>query len=91
MVKYDKDDIKYMGTSPDDLKLVKTATSQGYKLIETTIDTKTLKIGENNYCYEILKVLGFSSERKRMSIIVRDNNEIKLYIKGAYCEISKRL
>ena len=91
MVKYDKDDIKYMGTSPDDLELVKTAASQGYKLIETSIDTKTLKIGEKNYCFEILKVLGFSSERKRMSIIVKDKNEIKLYIKGADCEISKRL
>ena len=91
MVKYDKDDIKYMGTSPDDLELVKTAASQGYKLIETSIDTKTIKIGEKNYCYEILKVLGFSSERKRMSIIVKDKNEIKLYIKGADCEISKRL
>ena len=91
MVKYDKDDIKYMGTSPDDLELVKTAASQGYKLIETTIDTKTIKIGEKNYCFEILKVLGFSSERKRMSIIVKDRNEIKLYIKGADCEISKRL
>ena len=43
--------------------------------------------------FEILKVLGFSSERKRMSIIVRDmsKDEIKLYTKGADCEISNRL
>ena len=91
MIKYEKDEIKYMCTSPDDLELVKTAKSQGYKLIETSIYTKTLKIGDKRYKYEILKVLGFSSERKRMSIIVKNESGIKLYIKGADCEITKRL
>ena len=80
-----------MGTSPDDLELVKAAMQQGYKLVETTINTKTIRIGGVDYSYEILKVLGFSSERKRMSIIVKDNTGIKLYIKGADCEISRRL
>jgi phospholipid-translocating P-type ATPase (flippase) len=91
IIKYEKGELKYMGTSPDDLELVKTAASQGYKLIETSINTKTLRIGGKNCPFEILKVLGFSSERKRMSIIVKDKNEIKLYTKGADCEISKRL
>ena len=91
MIKYDKDDIKYMGTSPDDLELVKIASLQGYKLIETSIDTKVIRISGKDYTYEILKVLGFSSERKRMSIIVKDKNGIKLYTKGADCEIKKRL
>ena len=91
MIKYEKGELKYMGTSPDDLELVKTASSQGYKLIDTSIDTKTIRIAGKNHSFEILKVLGFSSERKRMSIIVKDNNEIKLYTKGADCEISKRL
>ena len=91
IVKEDKGEIKYMGTSPDDLELVKAAMQQGYKLIETSINTKTIRIGGNDYSYEILKVLGFSSERKRMSIIVKDNSGIKLYIKGADCEISRRL
>jgi len=92
MVKYEKDDIKYMGTSPDDLELVKAASQQGYKLIETSIDKKIIKIGDKNYTFEILKVLGFSSERKRMSVVVKDKNGvIKLYSKGADCEIGKRL
>ena len=92
IVKYDnKGEIKYMSTSPDDLELVKTAAQQGYKLVETSIDTKTIRISGKDYCYEVLKVLGFSSERKRMSIIVKYNDEIKLYTKGADCEISKRL
>ena len=91
IVKYEKDEIKYMGTSPDDLELVKAAMNQGYKLIETSKDIKRIKIGDRKYSFEILKVLGFSSERKRMSIIVKDKSGIKLYIKGADCEIIKRL
>ena len=91
MVKEEKGEIKYMGTSPDDLELVKAAMNQGYKLIETSINTKTVRIAGKDFSYEILKVLGFSSERKRMSIIVKDKHGIKLYSKGADTEISKRL
>jgi magnesium-transporting ATPase (P-type) len=91
MIKYEKGEIKYMSTSPDDLELVKAASRQGYKLIETSINAKTIKINGKDYSYEVLKVLGFSSERKRMSIIVKDKNGIKLYIKGADSEIIKRL
>jgi magnesium-transporting ATPase (P-type) len=32
---------------------------------------------------ELLHLFEFDSDRKRMSIIVRDGNVIKLYIKGA--------
>ena len=91
MVKDEKGDIKYIGTSPDDLELVKAAMNQGYKLIETTINSKIVRIAGKDYSFEILKVLGFSSERKRMSIIIRDQYGIKLYSKGADSEISKRL
>ena len=91
MIKYEKGEIKYMSTSPDDLELVKAAAKQGYKLIETSLNTKTIKINGKDYSYEILNVLGFSSERKRMSIIIRDKVGIKLYIKGADSELIKRL
>jgi len=91
MIKDDKGQIRYMGTSPDDLELVKIASLQGYKLVETSINTKTIRVLGKDYSFEILKVIGFSSERKRMSIIVKDQLGIKLYIKGADCEISKRL
>ena len=88
-----KGEIKYMCTSPDDLELINAASLQGYKLIETSKDKKTIRILGKDISYEVLKVLSFSSERKRMSIIVRDmvTDEIKLYIKGADSEIGKRL
>jgi len=91
MVKEEKGEIRYMGTSPDDLELVKAAMKQGYKLINTCINSKTVRIAGKDYIFEILKVLGFSSERKRMSIIIKDKFGIKLYSKGADSEISKRL
>ena len=92
MVSEDKGDLKYIGTSPDDNELVKTACNQGYKLLCTSIDKKMVLIGrEGEFSFEILHVLGFSSERKRMSIIFRDKNKIKIYCKGADIEIIKRL
>ena len=91
MIKNENGKIKYIGTSLDDLELVKTAAEQGYRLIETSVNNKTLSINGQKYNYEILQTLGFSSERKRMSIIVKYQNEIILYIKGAESEIRKRL
>ena len=91
MVKEEKGEIKYMGTSPDDLELVKAAMNQGYKLIETSLNNKVVRIGGKDFSFQILKVLGFSSERKRMSIIIKDKFGIKIYTKGADSEISKRL
>ena len=92
MIIEEKGEIKYIGTSPDDLELLKMANIQGYKLIESSIYKKTIKMGKTLE-FEVLNVLGFSSERKRMSIIVKDPLEgvIKIFCKGADCEIIKRL
>ena len=92
MVDEKKGEIKYIGTSPDDLELVRMASKQGYKLVQTSFDKKTVLIGGKKKVFEILNILNFSSERKRMSIIFRDpKGKIKMYIKGADCEITKRL
>ena len=89
----EKNEMKYSGCFPDDIELVKAAAFQGYKLLKTTVDKKILRIHSRNIIkYEVLKVFGFSSERKRMSIIVRSpSGKIKMYTKGADCEIMKRL
>ena len=86
------DDIKYVATSPDDLELVKFSAKQGYQLIKTSFDEKIFLIGRKQFKFKILHSLNFSSERKRMSIIVEDQKGIiKIYTKGADMEISKRL
>ena len=92
----------FTGFSPDDVELVKTAHEQGFTLQGNNSNSKIIKIeGVNNNNkliklkkkYEILHILNFTSERKRMSIIVRDKQDrkIKLYCKGADSEIKKRL
>ena len=94
----------FTGFSPDDIELVKTAHEQGFTLQGNNSNNKFIKIeGESKYDknrliklkkkFEILHILNFTSERKRMSIIVRDKQErkIKLYCKGADSEIKKRL
>ena len=86
------DEVKYAATSPDDLELVRFASNQGYKLIQTSFDEKVILIGQKKLKFKILQSLNFSSERKRMSIIVEDSKGvIKIYTKGADMEISKRL
>ena len=41
--------------------------------------------------FELLNIISFSSDRKRESVIVKENNIIKLYIKGADTIIEQRL
>ena len=92
MVTNNKGEVKYIGTSPDDLELVKAAAKQGFKLVHTSFDRKTVIIRGKTVSFEILNTLNFSSERKRMSIIFRDQEgKIKIYTKGADSEIIKRL
>ena len=60
------------------------------------INPKNIKINSNNReikDFELLNTIPFSSDRKRESVIVKDkeNNMIKLYIKGADSIIEERL
>ena len=52
---------------------------------KNTINDKDIKD------YELLNVIPFSSDRKRESVIVKEKNMIKLYIKGADSIIEERL
>jgi len=81
--------------SPDSIELVKTASEQGYHLTQTG-KSSLLRIqynNENNNYKDIEKLclIEFNSDRKRETIIVKDNNLIKLYIKGADSIIEDRL
>ncbi len=83
---------EYSGVSPDDVELVKTAHEQGYSFMQSSNKIREIRIGDLIQTFSVLNVLNFSSERKRMSIIVKDkNNIIKLYCKGADSEIRKRM
>ena len=84
--------LEYNGVSPDDIEFVYTASQQGFCLLPSSNDIKKVKYGDSELDFQILNLINFSSERKRMSIIVNTpENQIKIYIKGADSEILKRL
>ena len=83
---------RYSAISPDDVELVKSAKEQGYTFLQSSNEYRVIKINKTIHTFTVLNTLNFSSDRKRMSIIIKDKNGlIKLYIKGADCEITKRM
>ena len=90
----EKNRFEYNGMSPDDIELVKIASNQGYTLVKSPNDIKRIKYGDSEkpIDYQILNIISFTSDRKRMSIIIKDKSRnIIMYIKGADSEIKKRL
>lgn len=82
----DKEDkINYQSSSPDELALVTAAKDIGFELVgrssqEVSIHNKILNIDEN---FKTLCEFPFSSDRKRMSLVLRDGDKLFLYSKGA--------
>jgi magnesium-transporting ATPase (P-type) len=93
-----KKDLEYSASSPDELALVEGANALGYKfkgkdynqVIEIEVPYKGYTKSKH---YKLLNVLEFSSNRKRMSIIVEDikARKILLLTKGADSVIEKLL
>ncbi|VDO69688.1 unnamed protein product [Heligmosomoides polygyrus] len=84
--------VTYQYSSPDEGALVRGAAAQGFVLNSRTPHYMVLSIFEEEKMFEILDVIDFTSERKRMSVILRDSsNRIKLYTKGADTVIMERL
>ena len=85
--------IDYQSSSPDEKALVCFARSQGYILTNRALDdTITLEInGEEKY-FKLLNTLEYSSERKRMSVIIKTpSNRYIVYAKGADSMIEQLL
>jgi len=55
----------------------------GFKFIGSSSNQINLDILGEKHSYELLHCFEFNSDRKRMSIIVRDKGVLKLFIKGA--------
>ena len=50
-----------------------------------------MKLQGKKETYELLNILDFNNDRKRMSVIIRQNGKITLYCKGADSKIKERL
>ena len=85
--------IDYQSSSPDEKALVYFARSQNYILLNRSIDNYvTVEINGAEQKFLLLNTLEYSSERKRMSVIIKTNSgEIYVYSKGADSMISKLL
>ncbi|CAF1036322.1 unnamed protein product [Rotaria sordida] len=84
---------RYEGDNADDLVLCQTASNFGVRMISRSAQNIVVRYinstntDKQNIEYDILCLLPFDSTRKRMSIIVRLNDQIFLFIKGAETSI----
>ncbi|KAJ2956808.1 hypothetical protein NQZ79_g7400 [Umbelopsis isabellina] len=87
-------DIIYQAASPDEAALVAAARDLGFTVIERTLRSVTLKLaGEDEpMVVEILNIIEFTSDRKRMSIVAKlPTGETILICKGADSVILERM
>ncbi|KAM8977633.1 phospholipid-transporting ATPase IB [Pelodytes ibericus] len=88
----DGDTIIYQASSPDEGALVKGAKKLGYAFTGRTPRSVIIDAMGKEQSFELLNVLEFSSDRKRMSVIVRTpTGNLRLYCKGADNVIFERL
>ncbi|XP_029435473.1 phospholipid-transporting ATPase IC [Rhinatrema bivittatum] len=92
MVDRTEGDITYQAASPDEGALVTAARNFGFVFLSRTQSTITISEMGIERIYDVLAILDFNSDRKRMSAIVREpEGNIKLYCKGADTVIYERL
>uniref|UniRef100_A0A8C5X400 Phospholipid-transporting ATPase n=1 Tax=Malurus cyaneus samueli TaxID=2593467 RepID=A0A8C5X400_9PASS len=84
--------LNYQAASPDEGALVTAARNFGYVFLSRTQNTITISEMGVKRTYDVLAILDFNSDRKRMSVIVRESSgNIRLYCKGADTVIYERL
>ncbi|XP_041085056.1 phospholipid-transporting ATPase IC isoform X2 [Polyodon spathula] len=92
MVEEKDGDLLYQAASPDEEALVTAARNLGFVFLSRTQDSVTVnELGVERH-YHVLAMLDFSSQRRRMSVLVREpEGGLKLYCKGADIVIFERL
>jgi phospholipid-translocating P-type ATPase (flippase) len=73
---FEEDGQSWEGQSPDEVALVEAVSANGIQLVKRTKRRMTLEIKGRLEEYTLLHMLDFSSERKRMSVIIRVRNTI---------------
>ncbi|XP_077792582.1 phospholipid-transporting ATPase IC isoform X1 [Podarcis muralis] len=92
MVDASDGELNYQAASPDEGALVTAARNFGFAFLSRTQNTITISEMGTVKTYEVLAILDFNSDRKRMSVITREpDGAIKLYCKGADTVIYERL
>jgi magnesium-transporting ATPase (P-type) len=80
------EELVYHGMSPDEITLVDAAKKVGYEFRYRSNKDIEIKVGGVTRIYKLLEVFKFTSERKRMTVIVQDPDDpefVIAFIKGA--------
>lgn len=85
------DKLEYQAQSPDEAALVSAARNFGFVFKERTPNSITIQVMGVTEIYELLCILDFNNIRKRMSVILRHDGQLRLYCKGADSVIYERL
>ncbi|KAM6962998.1 phospholipid-transporting ATPase IC [Aplochiton taeniatus] len=92
MADWKKGTLVYQAASPDEEALVGTARELGWVFLSRTRDSLTVSELGVTRQYQLLALLDFTSQRRRMSVLVREpGGGLKLYCKGADLVILERL
>lgn len=88
----ENNEVSYQASSPDEIALIKWSECVGVKLIERSRESLKLQLlNDSVQEFEILYIFPFTSESKRMGIVVRSKstNEIIFFQKGADVVMAK--
>lgn len=84
--------VLYQGPSPDEVALVEAARQLGFVFKHRDVNSVFLDFQGVPLKFDLLNVIEFSSERKRMSVVARcPDGTIRLFCKGADNTILERL
>ena len=85
--------LQYLGSSPDEVTLVDAAKQLGFVFLERKPESITLSCFGVVHEFPVLAINEFSSDRKRMSVVVRSpyDNSVRVYMKGADNVMFERL
>uniref|UniRef100_T1JEU8 Phospholipid-transporting ATPase n=1 Tax=Strigamia maritima TaxID=126957 RepID=T1JEU8_STRMM len=81
----------YQAQSPDESALTSAARNFGFVFKERTPSTISIDVLGQSETYELLRILDFNNVRKRMSVILKKDGQIRLFCKGADQMIYERL
>lgn len=88
----DQGQLLYQAASPDEEALVQGAAYLGFKLLSRTSERVECEVDLQVVKYDILAVLEFTSDRKRMSVVCRGPDKVaRVLVKGADNVILERL
>lgn len=88
----DSTKIGYISSSPDEIALVKWATDVGVSLTGRGAGWVEVQVlGSLPKKYEVLHTIRFTSERKCMGVVIRSDDAVYLYMKGADSAIKRMI